>query len=518
MKNHNSKANVFEDMVEIVSNNLVVRRESKDILSGSERMIALGGGIRARLGKTSDGQMVVSEFLFDRNKFSEGSVKEWMDKNSDSYSESLRNVQENAPLGSFADIALRLSRALEMANVFDTTNKYLYIAWIFPGHVIADYDGRYFKVIYEEDDKGIFSFQEPDEVDMKFVAKEGIVLNESLLKKNQGNCNIDDRCTVDFKEANIDRAEKRIKVILIEAGTSFGKRRHYPRRTIQEAAELFAGLKMYLDHPTDREDREKPERSLREWISTITESWYDNGKLIAWVTVHQKDFWDLLESDKVFREHVGISINTSGRMSEGMIDGEKMEIIDQIVAPRSADWVTEAGARGRVLNLVESNRLREEGKTMLKTVTLHEMINERPDLVKIIEARVREDMEKEYKIRETKAIQEAVKPLETKIAESDAREVQAKEAVKVRDLVEASKLPARSRERMITRLCEKSYESITKLEETVKAAIEEELKYLKEVGGVKIGAGEDNTKNEEGAEKITEGLEARLGIKKEEKK
>jgi len=60
-----------------------------------------------------------------------------------------------------------------------------------------------------------------------------------------------------------------VEAILISKGTNHNKKRHYPASTLQEAAPHFAGLKMYINHPTKRQEMEMPERNLKDWASTI---------------------------------------------------------------------------------------------------------------------------------------------------------------------------------------------------------------------------------------------------------
>jgi hypothetical protein len=43
---------------------------------------------------------------------------------------------------------------------------------------------------------------------------------------------------------------------------------------------------MYLNKPTAAERRERPEGSLKDWVSTITETWAEGTKLMARIAVH----------------------------------------------------------------------------------------------------------------------------------------------------------------------------------------------------------------------------------------
>ncbi len=166
----------------------------------------------------------------------------------------------------------------------------------------------------------------------------------------------DDIIAVSLKESVYDQKTGILeKVCLIEAGTNEAKRRHYPKATVEEAAANFKGLKMYVNHPTQAEEQARPERDLRDWGSTILEAWPDNGKAMAKVAIHDPWLKELL-ADPVARQNIGLSINCRGQFYEGTINGKPMQVVEKILVEKgehgrksSVDWVTEPGARGRVM-------------------------------------------------------------------------------------------------------------------------------------------------------------------------
>ena len=497
---------------------LIVRRESGEFLSGSDRMVAVGGGVKARIAKTRDNQYLVQEYLFDKNRFTEESVEAWLNEKSKSYEVSLTKVQENAPKGSFQDITMRLCYALNQSGLYldEYGNNRAYVAWVFTDYFVACVGEAYYKINYSEGDGGSMILGEPEKVDMEFVAAECAKQNTKLDKRGQSNMTLVEFGMPNVLLENLDAPKKQVRAVLIEAGTNYSKKRHYPKRTIQESAPLFAGLKMYLNHPTSMEERERPERDVREWVATITESWYDEGKVLANIAIHANWLWQLFESDPVFREHIGISINAAGRASYSQIDGQTMEVVEKIVTPQSVDWVTEAGARGRVLQLIESEK-REEQKTMLKTMTLHEVKTERPDLFQIHESEVRAKVAAEFDAKKDAIIKEAVAPIQRQLDELTVAKKKDAQRTKITSLVEASQLPKQAQGRLIESLSKSIYETDEKLDASVKQAVSDELKYLTEVGGFKIksdGSVEGNTQLQEGAAHLLK----RLGVKTEEKK
>lgn len=166
-----------------------------------------------------------------------------------------------------------------------------------------------------------------------------IILNESQA--------VDFSDTISLQESAALDSEDIVDVVIIEAGTNFEKKRHYPEKALQEAAPLFKGLKMFLDHAST-DQRERPERKLKDWMATIIESHYADGKIFGRVAVHDSWLKQLL-GDPVARKQLGISINAQGKTTSGKINGTDVQVIEAI-DPISVDWVTEPGSGGHVAN------------------------------------------------------------------------------------------------------------------------------------------------------------------------
>ncbi|MCK4818410.1 hypothetical protein KA005_21750, partial [bacterium] len=179
-------------------------------------------------------------------------------------------------------------------------------------------------------------------------------------------------------------------VVLIESGTNKSiPAKHYPMSTLKEAAPIFAGMKMYLNHPTKSEERELPERDITKWASTIIESGYrevgNKGQIIASIAPHDTWLKERL-NDPIARTHLGLSVLTGGKVSYGSVSGKNMTIVEKIVrhrqgGPASVDWVTEPGAGGHV-PLKESKK--EGGEMELASLTMKELKEGRPDLANAI--------------------------------------------------------------------------------------------------------------------------------------
>lgn len=138
----------------------------------------------------------------------------------------------------------------------------------------------------------------------------------------------------------------RIRIIVPGQGSSG----IYTVENLAESAPLFkAGTEMFIDHPTETEEWERPERSIRDYAGVFLEdatvgedgALYTVCKVFSGVNELIKDKW----------EHIGVSINAwcADPISEN-------GIVPPIAGVRSVDFVTTPGAGGAIIDLLESNR------------------------------------------------------------------------------------------------------------------------------------------------------------------
>jgi hypothetical protein len=186
----------------------------------------------------------------------------------------------------------------------------------------------------------------------------------------------------------------KFKVILIQEG--LGNLRdcfYYTKEALQGATELFEGKKGFVDHPSSLEEEIRPERSTRDIFGYYENVRYEEdsgrGRLVAdlalvsdpnlsWakqLLTTAVDFAQKFPDD----EFVGLSINASGEASEVPIKDflEKAEIPESVLPKLlkaqeegiqsirvvsslkdavSVDLVTEAGAGGKILQMLEMEK------------------------------------------------------------------------------------------------------------------------------------------------------------------
>lgn len=247
-------------------------------------------------------------------------------------------------------------------------------------------------------------------------------------------------------------------VTIITPGLNRSGSRYYPSDAIAEAINngMFDGRKMFVNHASASEMRDRPERSLTDWVSTIKETWIDpqTGAAQARIKIVQNWFGDFLkqlqENDAL--PDVGLSIFAQGQVQRKKVDGRLTDVVERFTRALSVDWVTEPGAGGRVDAIWESYqpaRAKELEINVLNTMTVTDAVTtlreQRPDIIEVLEAdngRVEE-------------LATRVAELEAEIAERDAKLVEAAEQaakaeqdVLVTEALTAAELPTAAADRV----------------------------------------------------------------------
>lgn len=195
----------------------------------------------------------------------------------------------------------------------------------------------------------------------------------------------------------------RFKVALIQEG--MGNLRdafYYTRQALESGITAFEGKKCFADHPSRAEEQDRPERSVRDIVGHFenvhVEDRDDGGAMLCADLVMLPDpsfEWaralvrHSLEYSKKYdgQEFIGLSINASGDaeqkdlesfLKEGSVPAEakpklmqalsegitSVRVVNAIQDAVSTDLVTEPGARGRVLEMLESERKQPMAKKM----------------------------------------------------------------------------------------------------------------------------------------------------------
>jgi len=268
-------------------------------------------------------------------------------------------------------------------------------------------------------------------------------------------------------------------------------------------------VKMYADHQTDEEEKERPEGSIRQWVASLKNVRFEEGVGIVGDAVIIEPWLQqklaTLRDQKLLSE-MGISIRAAGVGTKGKIDSKDTNVVERITRVRSVDFVTEAGAGGGVL-LYETER-----ELDIDVINLDVLKERRPDLVKSIEKEVKETLLKE--VKRTMEIEEELKntkeQLETVTAERDEAQTKLTEAETAQRKAEAksvideaiskSELPEAAKERLVERF--KDAESADGIKDAIKAEVDY-VNALAEAGKVK-GLGPTNPDPEKSKEALKE--------------
>lgn len=186
---------------------------------------------------------------------------------------------------------------------------------------------------------------------------------------------------------------RKFRVILIQEGMGNLKDSfYYTKEALYTAAPLFEGKKFFVDHPDAAEEINRPERSVKDvagYFENCSVEEHDGraalvGDLVVFES--EKCAWvrDLLKKCVNYRERhpgelVGLSINAGGEavdweleefLRQGKVPAnaadklnqarEKgitiIKVVKQFQSAVSCDLVTEAGAGGRVIKMLEQEK------------------------------------------------------------------------------------------------------------------------------------------------------------------
>jgi hypothetical protein len=147
---------------------------------------------------------------------------------------------------------------------------------------------------------------------------------------------------------------------LIQPG--WGSSGYYSREMLtRDGAKAFPkGTQMFMDHPTDAEETARPERSLKDLaaVTTTDPVFQEHPKFGPGLYADAKVMSNWKPVIEELAPHIGVSIRALGRASAKPVtkEGRTGPEIESLVQGRSIDFVTQAGAGGRIAQLFESAR------------------------------------------------------------------------------------------------------------------------------------------------------------------
>ena len=258
------------------------------------------------------------------------------------------------------------------------------------------------------------------------------------------------------------------------------------------------GTQMYMDHPTESESRERPERSVRDLAGVIdsTPVYEEKGPAGPGLYADAKVLPDYAPAIEQLSEHIGVSIRGHGSFEPGSAEGRKGPIIKKLTSSESVDFVTKAGAGGKVLPLLESIRTRMAGHDTIQPANdaATEAAPTGTSLEDSMELKEAEGQIAELNVKlteaaaENKALLERAEKAEVALALAEAK------GIAVDELAKAA-LPQASKVRLAGALVDKAVVKEGKLDTdafkaVVTEAIAAEVAYVAEVTGSGVVKGQ----------------------------
>lgn len=162
---------------------------------------------------------------------------------------------------------------------------------------------------------------------------------------------------VDLREGAVGQ-DGTVSLKLIAPG--WGSSGYYPAAVLErDGPRIFrTGTLNFWDHMTDAQEAARPEGSLRDLASVLTEDarWDPKGSEGPGLYARAKVFSEFRQPVDDLARHIGVSIRAAGIAREGEAEGRTGRIIEKLTRGDSVDYVTRPGAGGKVLQLFESAR------------------------------------------------------------------------------------------------------------------------------------------------------------------
>lgn len=240
---------------------------------------------------------------------------------------------------------------------------------------------------------------------------------QPIVPLREGKRLVSDR--VQLHEAAV-REDGTTSLKLIQPG--WGSTGYYSPSVLESGAKVFpAGTKMYWDHPTLSESFERPERSLRDYAAKLTTDavWNANGVEGPGLYAEAEVFSPFREVLNEIAPSIGVSIIAYGLAENGTAEGKSGQIITQLVAADSVDFVTTPGAGGQVLSILEAARQRLEIPAP-KEASME--VEKDPKFIEMAAAKAAAETET-ARLREVGIVREAKDVAALKLAESKLPEI-----------------------------------------------------------------------------------------------
>ena len=394
-------------------------------------------------------------------------------------------------------LAAKLAAGGSMSEYDYDYNMYPYIRDLYDSDVIYSLGDKLYQATYAISNNGV-------------TVSDGVPVRVSYVAESQSE-NVEEKGVeligelVELQERAVnDNGVAKIKII----SPGWGSSGYYSEAMLKrDGPKIFKkGTHMYINHPTEEEANNRPERDLKD-LAGVLESdgkWDSNGATGPGIYADAKvlpGYRDFIDSAAPY---IGTSIRASGEVREGEAEGKYGPIVERLVDAHSVDYVTMPGRGGEVLPLLEAARTsthdRRDHTKALTELLIQENANANGKENEMTEDQIKALIEESVKSSTSQLVTQNTE-LQTKLSESSTELARMKEALIFRDAKDVVNstlaglnLPDITRNRL-AESCAKNPPvkdgALDKdtLVESVKAAAIEEMKYVESFMGVTTGGG-----------------------------
>lgn len=302
-----------------------------------------------------------------------------------------------------------------------------------------------------------------------------------------------------LQESGYDATKGLLTVRVIQPGFNKSKGRYYPADMLKRDFKVFEGAKMFANHQTENEAEARPEGDVNNWVASMGKVWCENdGTVMGEAKVVDPVFGAklaMLQKQGLLKD-MGISIRAIGQGQDQMMEGAQTKVVESLVKARSVDFVTYAGAGGRV-EAIES----EQDPNDVDLITEADFRSRRPDLVEAVRKETQMNEKELAELKEAAELgKKAIADLaiaNARIAAIEAEKLAAEKATKIAEtskeltnMLVASKLPKIAVERLTKQFV--AAESV----EGMKEAIDSEVEYVKSLTPITKNNGVDDNRTD----------------------
>lgn len=290
------------------------------------------------------------------------------------------------------------------------------------------------------------------------------------------------------------RADGTFPVKIISEG--WGSSGYYSRKLLAEAASRYkAGTKMFINHPSRSEAKDRPERDLNQLAGYLVKEsayWDDNGIYGPGLYQEAKALPNYADFIREAAPVIGVSHFVMGKTKQGEAAGRSGPIVESIDQVMSVDFVTTPGRGGSIGAIYESWTGRENimAEPETKTVLL-ESWNEMRERHQLAEAQNQSLLKENGDLKTQITTKDSeIASLKEALAKEHEKNLLAEAGDYAAELLEKATIPDLAKTRIKDLLVRSATMKEGALDKSAMAALaESEIEYAKSLtgstGGVK---------------------------------